>query len=646
MDVLSQARERWKHCYEYESENRERAKDDLYFGDGEQWPDKVKTERERDGRPCLTINRVPAFVRQVVNDIRQIRPSIKVRGVDSQADPETAEIINGMIRAIEADSSAESAYDWAAEYAVRGGFGFWRVVTDYESDDSFDQCIKIERVRNPFSVYIDPAAQAQDASDMRYAFVVEKMPISEFEMKYPEASSKAPADWESDNDKEWWWTEDHVRVAEYWEVVETPKYLNLIVDQMTGQEVMVESDEELQDPGVIASRKVMDRRVVQRLLTGADVLEENEWPGKYIPIIRVLGRELDVEGEVRLKGMVRDLRDPQQQYNYFRSAATERYALYGKAPYIGPKGAFKNPKWRSANQKNYAYLEYDGDVPPRREPPPEISPAMAHEVQTAAQELKDVSGIQDAGLGNRSNEVSGVAIDGRKIESDVSNFDFVDNLARAMTYSGKVLVDLIPKIYTGPRMMRILKPGGEDEQVALNTPYVDPQTQRTREYNLQAGRYDVSVDVGPSYTTQRKEASQSMVDILKIAPQWSDLLGDLLAKNFDWPEADEISKRLKAMVPPQVLQGENPQLAMAMQQKDQQLQGMQQQMAQLQQVIQQMQLELQNKEREAQIKQQEAQIKEQEIRRKVAKDLMDYEIDATDLEIKANKDMFPQGQYL
>lgn len=641
MDVLAQARERWKHASEFEAENRERARDDLWFRDGEQWPEDVKEERNRDGRPCLTINRVPAFVRQVVNDIRQIRPSIKIRGVDSQSDPETAEVINGMIRAIEAESSAESAYDWAAEYAVTSGVGYWRIVTDYEDERSFDQCIRIERVRNPFSIYIDPAAQAQDASDMRYAFVVEKMPKSEFERKYPDVRM---ADWDSqDAERDWWWDEDHVRVAEYWEVVEDETYINLVVDQVTGQEVIVEGEEL---PEAIMSRKTSTRRVIQRLMTGAEILEENEYPGKYIPIVRVLGRELDIEGEVRVKGIVRDLRDPQQQYNYFRSASVERVALYSKAPYIGPKGAFKNPKWRSANKKNYAYLEYDGDIPPSREPPPDISPGFANEVHVAAEELRAVSGIHDPALGARSNEVSGVAIDARKVESDISNFDFVDNLAKAMTYSGKILVDLIPKIYTGPRMLRILKPGGGDEQVMLNQPYVDPQTQRERNFDLQAGKYDVVVDIGPSYTTQRKEAAESMIEVLKIAPQWSDLMGDLLAKSFDWPEADEVAKRLRAMVPPQVIQGENPQIAAILAQKDQEMQMVQQQLQALAQQNQQLFQELQNKQAEIQNKARETAIKEQEIRRKIAKDLMDFQIDATDLEIQAEKDLWPQGQYL
>lgn len=629
--VLELAKTRFQHCVDAESKNRLEALQDLEFLEGEQWPDSVKKEREIEGRPCLVVNKVPLYVRQVVNDIRQIRPSIKVRPVDSVADPKTAEIINGMIRAIEADSSAESAYDWAAEYAVKCGIGYWRIVTDYEDDESFDQCIKIERIRNPFSVYFDPAAMNQDGSDARFAFIVERMAKAEFEAKYPDANATYSLDI-STGDGDWWWGEDFVRVAEYW-AVETEKVtISLVMDPMTGEQIKIEDDV----PEALNKRVIERRKVVQRIITGAEVLEENEWAGKYIPIIRVLGREVDIEGELKLKGMVRDLKDPQRMYNYYRSADVERTALYSKAPWIGPKGAFTNPKWRTANKKNHAYLEYDGNIPPQRDPPPDISPAMVHQIQLASEELKGITGIYDAGIGARSNEVSGVAIDSRRGESDISNFDFVDNLARAMTYAGKVLVDLIPKIYSGPRMIRILKPDGSDEQVQLNAPYVDPRTMKPVNYNVEAGKYDVVVDIGPSFATQREEAAESMLEVLRIFPQAAQVTGDLLAQNFDWPNADEISKRLKLLLPPEILADENPAVKQALMQKDQQIQMLSQQMQMLQTEAQRMAVELQNKAVDAKVK-------EGELRRKIAKDLMDHTVDMTDLELQASRDLNPYG---
>lgn len=631
-DIIALAKKRFESCQDAESDNRDHALDDIEFVEGEQWPEDVKTDRERDQRPCLTINKVPLFVRQIVNDIRQIRPSIKVRPVDSESDPETAEIINGMIRAIEQDSAAESAYDWAAEYAVKGGFGFWRIITDYEADDSFEQCIKIERIRNPFAVYIDPAAQAQDASDMRYAFVVERLEREVFESKYPDAQGQW--DWGDEYD-DWWFGEDFVRVAEYWEVETEEVTLSLIFNPQTGMEEMVEAD--IKD--AIASRKVEKRTVRQRIITGSEILEETEWPGKYVPIVRVLGREVDIQGEVRLKGMVRDMKDAQRQYNYMRSASVERIALTPKAPWVGPEGTFVNPKWRTANKKNHAYLDYKvvpGQPPPWRDKPPEVSSGLVAEIQTSSEELKAVAGIFNPGLGDRSNEVSGVAIDSRRGESDLSNYDFVDNLARSMTYSGKILVDLIPKIYGVARMIRIIKPDGSDESVKINEAYVDEKTMKRREYNLSAGRYDVSVDIGPSYSTQRKEAVDSMLDVLKAFPQAAQVMGDLLAKNFDWPDADEISKRLKLLLPVEIIKGENPAFQQAIMQKDQQIQQLTQQMQVLMTEAQRMSVELQNK-------MVDARVKEGDLRRKIAKDIMDHQVDMTDLELQANRDLSPQG---
>lgn len=633
-DVIQVARDRFKLCRDNESENRIHALEDLKFEQGEQWPDQVKKERNEEGRPCLTINRCPLYVRQVVNDIRQMRPVIKIRPVDNEGDPETAEVLNGMIKAIEADSDAESAYDWAAEYAVKMGWGFWRVDVEY-SDDAFNQCIKINRIRNPFSVYIDPHAEKQDASDMRYAFVIERMSREAFEAKYPGKESSWSMEGTGE-DAEFWFSDDSVRIAEYWEVKETPIKKHMMID---GEILEGEAPEEAL-PYIVATREVMKRSVIQRIITGEEVLEENEYDWKYIPLVRVVGREVDIEGRVHLKGMIRDIKDPARQYNYMRSASVERVALTPKAPYIGVKGQFKDRKWREANKKNFAYLE--ADMPPgavglpQRDAPPDVSPGLVNEIQTAAEEFKAVTGIYDAGIGARSNEVSGIAIDNRRAESDVSNFDFADNVARAMTYTGKILVDLIPKVYTGARVFTILKPGDEQEQVQLNQPYVDPQTQKPRQFMLEAGKYDAVVDIGPSYATQRKEASESMTAFITAFPQAAPIVGDLLAKNQDWPDADEVAKRLKLMLPPEIVQEENPSVAQAMNELQQQIEMGQQQMGEMQQIIQNLLQQLQDKD-------QELAIKQAEVERKARADQMDHVEGMTKLELEASRDLNPYG---
>lgn len=657
-EIINRALRRFSQAEEYESENRAAALEDLRFRIGEQWPEDVKNERELDQQACLTINRIPTFVRQVVNEMRQMRPQIKVRGVDSQSDPETAEIMNGMIRAIEADCSADSAYDYAGEYAVICGFGYWRVTTCYESDESFDQILKIERVRNPFAVFMDPNAQEQDKSDAKWGMVIDVLSKDEFEAKYPKASTMAS--WTTSTGYLDWIGDDTVRVAEYWEVEEETKTLYQFFDGSTGFELpegLTEDDvvpfNGMMVPLIVNKRSTVQREVYQYIMTAAEVLEENEWAGKYIPIVEVTGEELVVDGELERCGMVRDMRDPQRMYNYARSQYVDRVSLSPKMPYVGAAGAFDDPNWNRINTANLPYVEYrpvPGEPPPRREAGPDASPGLMAEMQMTAEELKAVTGIYNPGLGDRSNEVSGVAIDSRKLESDIGNFHYLDNLAKGIRYTGKILVDLIPKIYSGTRMVRILGIDGEDEQVQLNQPYVDAKG-KERLYQINTGRYDVAVDVGPTYTTQRQEAAASMLEVLKAFPQAASVMGDLYAKNLDWPEADEISKRLKLLLPPEILQDEFPVIG----QMRSQMQAQQQQatalITGLQQTIQQLQFELQNRDKElankVALKMAELQSDQQKTAAELAEDRRQADLDhvegMTKLELEAQRNLSRAG---
>lgn len=621
---LTEARSRFDLCVDAESDNRDLALEDLYFRNGDQWPDKIKRQRELDGQPCLTLNRIPAFIRQVINDIRQIRPSVKFRPVDSQSDPETAEMLNGMFKAIEQSCNAEIAYDWAAEYAVTMGWGYFRITTDYTSDDSFEQDILIKRINNPFSVYLDPTRDEPDGLDAKYAFIEDNMERKDFEEKYPKAISEWGSELSIGTHKEKWFLEDKVRVAEYWVIEEKEKSI-----YMDDQGKVW--DFEIENP--VKTRKVMDKTVKQYIITGQEILEENEWSGKYIPIIPVLGEELNIEGELYLCGMVRALKDPMRQYNYFRSASTERVALAPKAPFIGYKGQFKSPKWKNANRSNYAYLEADvveknGQVLtlPQRQSPPDISPGMANEIMVAGDELKAITGIYNNGLGDQGNEISGTAINGRKKESDVSNFHYVDNLARAMRHCGRIIADLIPKIYDTERVVQTLKPDGTEEQVQVNKEYVDQKTQKTKFFDLKTGRYDVAVDIGPSYTTQREEAADGMLEFMRVDPSAAPLIGDLIARMQDWPESDEVAKRLRMRLPADIEGEENPQVKAILQQFEQEKQQMTQYIQQLEQVAKDLNTQLMNKEGEIKYKYAELEMKTENMHKDFVEKMTEFEL--------------------
>lgn len=586
-DILKDAQEAFDLAAEAESENRKEALDDIRFARlGEQWPDSVKKQREREQRPCLTVNRLPSFIRQVVNDARQNKPSIKCHPADDEADVETAEIINGLIRNIEYTSNADVAYDTAIENSVTCGIGYWRVKLDYAHDDTFDMDLCIDRVSNVFSVYGDPHSVAADSSDWNQAFVTEMMKKTAFEKKYKGAQ---PVDWESlgyTTLKQPWAEGEQIMLAEYWDRSEVSR---LIVALNDGSIIDAERYKAAKDVfevmglQVVGERTTKSWKVKQYILTGAEVLEQNDWAGKYIPIVPVYGDEINVEGKRYFRSLIRDAKDPQRMFNYWRTTSTEMVALAPKAPFIGPKGAFKSDvdKWNTANTQSHAYIEYDGQVPPQRQPYAGPAAGAIQEALNAADDLKSIMGIYDASLGARSNETSGRAILARQREGDVSTFHFIDNLARAIRHTGRILIDLIPTVYTGERIIRVLGPEGDDPKtVPLGKP---TQTEEgvERIYNLNVGKYDLTVETGPSFTTRREEAAAQMTELLRVYPQAAPVIGDLLAKNLDWPGADEIAKRLQAMLPPQV-KGQDPQT----QQMQQVIQHLQQQLGQMGQQLQ------------------------------------------------------------
>jgi hypothetical protein len=570
--LLSDAKAAFTLCEEAESENRIAALDDLRFAKlGEQWPDSVRQQRIRDGRPCLTINRQPAFIRQVVNAARQNRPGIKVHPVDSDADVAIAEIYNGLIRNIEQTSKADVAYDTAVDCAVSNGFGYFRITSDYAEDDGFDLELRIERIANPFSVYADPLSTASDSSDWNQCFVTEVLSHDAFRAKYKGAD---PVNWSDDGYVKLPapWSGDHaVLVAEWWRRERVKRTILALSDgSVIEADVYLKQKDVLDAQGlrVLGERLVNSHRVTQTVLTGAEVLEKNDWAGKYIPVVPVYGDEVNVEGKRHFRSLIRDAKDAQRMLNYWRTASTELTALAPRVPFIGKKGSFKSDarKWATANSQNHAFIEYDGEVPPQRQPLDSGAAIGAiQEALNASDDMKAILGLYDASLGAAGNEISGVAIQARQDQGDTSNYHFIDNLARAIEHGGRILIDLIPVVYSGRRMIRVLGADNSAATVQLGQPLVDPATKlpMTKLCDLGRGRYDLTVETGPSFATRREEAASQMLQLLQAYPAAAPILGDLLARNLDWPEADEVARRLKALLPPQVAAAVAPVVASA-----------------------------------------------------------------------------------
>jgi hypothetical protein len=641
-DDLKDALEAFKLAVDSESDNRKAALDDLKFARlGEQWPDGVKAQREREGRPCLTNNRLPAFIRQVVNDSRQNKPSIKIHPVDSESDPETAEVLSGLIRNIEYTSNADVAYDTAIESAVSMGFGYWRIKTDYTSDASFDQDIRICRIGNPFTVYGDPDGTEADSSDWNTAFITDLMPHDEFKKKYGDAKLTSSG-FEDGTVDENWRDGKMLRVAEWWKREEVEARLLQLRNGMTVfEDEYLKQAEMYQEAGieVIADRMSKRCKVKQLIMTGSEILERNDWAGKYIPIVPVYGDEVNVEGKRHFLSLIRHAKDPQRMYNYWRTASTELVALAPKAPFLGPVGAFDTDraKWETANTASHAFIEFDGQGMPQRQPFAGVPAGALQEALSASDDMKNIMGLYDASLGARSNETSGKAIMARQREGDISTFHFIDNNIRAIRHTGRILVDLIPKIYTEERILRVLGEDGSSKEVTINGQY--EKDGKMVMHDVGTGTYDVTVSAGPNFTSRREEAATQMMELMRNFPDAAPLIGDLVAKNLDWPGADDIAKRLKMMLPPQIQQGEDqkdipPQAQAMIQQGMQQMEQMQQAIQMLQQQLQQAQGEAEQLKSAQGVKMSELQLKEADLSVKSQTSQLEANLKARELAIK------------
>lgn len=601
-DILALARHRFDLCAEAESELRRLALEDLEFYSGQQWPDNVKAMREQDKRPCLTINRLPQSVHQVTNEIRKDKPAAKISPVDDQGDIKTAEIFQGLIRHIEQQSNAPAVRSYAAFYSVVCGRGYYRIVTEYSDPYSFDQEIYIRRIKNPMTVYMDPSAQEPDYSDAGYCFIIEDLTEEEFKAQYPGRELASAESFASTGDSNPVWRyRGGVRIAEYFCREEREEEIALLPD---GSAVPVAQVPE--GVPVLATRTARVPYIVWKKIDGAQILEEREWPGRYIPVVAVLGEEFDIDGTTELSGMVRNAKDPQRMLNYWESAKTETIALAPRVPFIVAEGQLENheKEWAQANTRNYAYLQYKPKSvgqelvpPPQRqvyEPPVQaITVAQAQTVD----HLKATTGIYDASLGNRSNETTGVAIRARTLQGDTANYHYIDNLATAVTHETRILLDLIPKIYDRPgRVARIIGEDGSPDKVTLNAPFDDQGIPRI--YDLQTGRYDVAVNIGPSYATKRQESADSMLGFAQAAPELVPRYADLFVQAQDWPGAQEIADRVRPPdIPPPGEQQIPPQAQQRIQQLTQQNEQLQMAVQQMGQIIQAKQVEAAGKER-------------------------------------------------
>ena len=597
---IAKALERFEESKTAEQANRERARASMAFENGDQWTEAEK--QQRLGRPCCTVNRVSGTSKKIVNSMRQNRPRIKIRPEDSATDPMMAELMTGLIRNIENVSDADSAYDNGASCSVRGAYGYWRALTRYADDNTFDQDIYIERIVNPFSVYYDQSAIKADYSDADFCFIISDIKRKKAEELYPKSNFGGFEKGEGESMSDWFAT-DTVRIAEYWykepvikhiyelpngNVIEIEKPKVTKETDETGQEVdMVEDSNGFKTP-FVRTRSVKSHKVMWCKISGREILEgPQEWAGKYIPIIPELGEEKWIEGERILNSAIKDAMEPQKIYNWAMSNNMETLALSPKQPWIltAEQIGQYQALWDKAYTTPMPYLLYEhkeGQAAPQRLGGSVGDQGALQLAQISADDIKVTTGVYDASLGARSNETSGKAIRARAAEGDIATFEFPDNQIKAVKYTGKVLVDLIQNIYDGDRVVRLMgddlkktfanaKPGpdgkplvnpnqdGTEAWARVNFTYVNPITgEKTIYNNLSTGKFDVTCDAGPGYLTKRQEAADGMIQLGQGAPQVMPVLIPRIAKAQDWPEAQEIGEEIKALMQPQPAQAPPP----------------------------------------------------------------------------------------
>lgn len=548
-------------------ENRKQQSEDLRFSVGKQWPESISKDRDLEGRPCLTINKTDTFVRQIVNGIRSARPQIRVHPIANGANKQKAEVLEGLIRHIQVSCNADSAYDTASDTQVRLGEGYWRVLNRYENAESFDQELVIEMIRNPFSVRLDHAAQQPDGSDAKWC-VIDTMITK---IAYEQQFKKPVRSWPEigKGEQAGWITKDMVRIAEFYRIKQVADTLCMLSDGHARWLSTLPDPERLAQSKlqITAQRKSFRNTVEWYKLSAEDVLEKTTIPGRYIPVIPVYGSEHIVDGKLDRYGAVRFLRDPAQMYNYWRTAETELVALAPKAPWLVAEGQIEGHEqtWEAANRRTFSYLPYkpisnEGTPvpPPIRVPFANIPDGVVGAAAASADDMKHIAGIFDPSLGKESNEVSGVAIAKRQGASDVSNYHFYDNYVRSLRWTGKVILGMIPVIYNAKRVLRILGEDGEPESITINNDTQNEQQEAVVENDLRSGDYDVVVDTGPAYLTKRQESAASMMEFLKVLPQSAPVISDLIARNMDWPGANQVADRLAATNPNANIEKELP----------------------------------------------------------------------------------------
>lgn len=606
-DKVIEALERFNVAAEAEYENRAASLDDLKFSVGEQWDTSIRTLRTQQNKPSFTMDQTQQSIRLVCNQYRQQPPSIQVNPIGDGADKDTADIIQGIFRHIEVNSDAQVTYEKKHEGTVRKGFASCRLNTEYVDDDSDEQELVIENIPNDFAVFWQPGVEQEKA---RWCFLVADYPKDNYREEFADSALAKMSDSEysafTATGNAQWLAKDSIRVAEYFEVIEEK----------------------------VPGKKRPVKKVLWRKINALEILEEKNLPGTSIPVFTAYGDNLDVDGKPFIAGLVRNAKEPQRMVNYSYSKVVEAIALAPTAPWVMATGqipAGQEKQWENANASGVQVLYYNQvDSGNKPAPPPErnsIEPpiqAIASLLAESKMNVKAAMGIYDPSLGQRKGDESGSAIEKLQAQGSIATMNYADNMGRMIRRLARVTLEWIRVIYDVPRVQRIINPDGSATQVVIHNgeaqqdqaKQLAEQEEIKKIYDIGVGRYDIAFSVGPSYQSKRQEAVSTQLELLKNMPkEVAPVFLDLLIRNMDIPQSDQIADRAKKMLPPQLQDSEDgadPQMQLQnvqaqLQQLSQQHQQLTQALNQANEVINTKQVEQQGKIHIAQIQEQSAQ---------------------------------------
>lgn len=555
-------------------DNTRAALEDDKFVAGDQWEQTVRDERETDGRPVHTYNLLLTYCNHIVNGMRRNRPQVKLKPVNTMRgktptmknvagteDYSLADVFMGIIRNIEHQSKATHAYDTAAEHQVQHGFGFWRVMPVYTRDDVFTQDLRIQRVMNSYSVLVDPSAQEADYGDMQDGFVISKMPRKVFKEKWPDAAAVDFSEPIQGSMYQYWFNQDDVTVAEYmWIEHTSDKVLQLSNGKICYESNVEQVLDELEDSTgvhVVQTRDVKRPKCMWQKMTAVDILQGPlELPFSSVPIFPVLGKELIVDQKVMYKSAIRDAKDAQRAFNYWKTAATETVGYAPKAPWLVTSKQIQGyaDMWDQANKKNLPYLIYkhqEGVTAPTRIFPQGIAAAELAQADNENMVMQDIIGMHEADKGEQGNEKSGVAIKARQSRGEMATYTFPDNLSRTFERMGRLLCEAIPIVYDTQRIVRILKGDDTEDFIEINQTIKDDETgEMSSIHDIGYCKFDVTIDTGPSFASQREEANETITSIMEVLPDdQARHIAHLAVKNMEFPGADEVHRLLRKMLP-------------------------------------------------------------------------------------------------